>query len=145
MLNFDKNHVGADLSQIKEKLNKLIDSTGFVIGVVTLSSVLITGGIYVTGNAIKEHSADAAEISTVVIVNNDNALLVDFVEDGKYGLNARSFKTTSDDTIIVNDDNCTIVEGENSHEKAEEIARSLVGEDGQITYYDEAETYSKNR
>jgi len=53
--------------------------------------------------------------------------------------------TSTGDKLVVDYDSVKFIDGENSHEKAETIAQALISESGQITCYDEVQSYGKTR
>lgn len=154
MLEFNQEHKLIDLSTIKEKTNRSKNAGKVTLCGILVSSVLLLSGCSHThANASKNKDIS----STAIIMENGNAIIVDLQSYEKYVKDIGSIKydeyamdknfvlyTSSGDKLIVDFASVKIIEGENSHEKAEFIAESLINENGQITDYDEKE-YSKTK
>ncbi len=139
MLEFNHEHIGMDLSQIRSKVSKAKN-----VGKVMLAGVTISAGLLLSGccNA-KEDNLNVT--SSAIIMENGNAMVVDIVD--YYYTNHRLCRltTVSGDELLVDYASFKLIMGEDSHEKAETIAQSLIGENGEVTCYDEVETFGKTR
>lgn len=164
MLEFNQEHVGADLSQIKSKTSKAKNAGKVMLAGAVLSSVILLSGCD-NSNAVTNEQPSIEQpviTSSAIIMENGNAMIVDVTEvrsfrvyssayspeeGGKFEDSERTYalRAVSGDELIVNYDSFKLVSGENSHEKAETIAQSLISENGQITCYDEVETFGKTR
>lgn len=173
MLEFNQEHKAADLSAIESKTKKVKYAGKVMLCGITLSAVLILSGCSnsntntdVQSNPVEPTitSSDAVEptiTSTAIIMENGNAMIVDLQSYQKYiderdSMDLVSLATVADDRtwilytstgdkILVDFDSVKFIEGEDSHEKAETIAQSLISESGQITCYDEVQSYGKTK
>ena len=140
MLEFNKDHMAADLSAIKPKTKKLKNIGRVVICGIALSSVLVLGG------CTYKKSVDNSPVATAIVFQNDNAMLMDlskYYGESPYGRPVADVYDMDGDRLLLGLDHTIIVTGENSHQKAEKTAENLVGGNGKITYYDEDEDYEK--
>lgn len=156
MLNFNQNHLAADLTAISQKNQKAKKSGKVMLSGIILSAVLLLSGCGKTNEEVRNEVATTTPITAIIMVNG-NAMIVDLQSYEKASrhtaatLNAVandrtwSLYTTTGDTLLVDYSSVQFIQGENSHEKAETIAEALVGETGQITCYDEVQTYGKTR
>ena len=147
MLEFNQEHKAADLSAIKSKTEKIKNVGKVMICGIVLSSVLLLSGCSPskTQSEVVDNSTPAA---TAIIITNDNALLVDLSEydnDYSYGQSVADVRDMDGDRLLLGHDYTIIVTGENSHQKAEEMAEGLIGDKGEIICYDEAENHGKTR
>ena len=162
MLEFNQEHKVADLTAIKSKTEKARKSGKVMLAGVLLSAVLLLSGCtsQVTNTNQQENIVQPVTSSTAIIMENGNALIVDLQSCEKYieKLEKRAptsttisndpiwvLHTFSGDELLVGFNSVKFVEGENSHEKAETIAQALIGENGEITCYDEIQSHSKTR
>ncbi len=160
MLEFNKEHKVADLSAIKSKTEKVKSAGKVVLCGITISAVLLLSGCddsYTKNDFKRESTVVESNItSSAIIMENGNALIVDLESYKKWSKDGGAnywdtitndriwvLYTTSGDKLFVDFDSVKFIEGENSHEKAETIAESLISENGHITCYDEVETYGK--
>ena len=67
----------------------------------------------------------------------------DVDKDGKW----QTIDSSTGDTLIFDSTHTQVlvVDGKDSHEKAKEIAATLIDEDGTVTYYDEEKPYTRTR
>ena len=139
MLEFNQNHKVADISSIR---HKLVKTGGRVLfGGVLISSVLLLGGC-------GTKKQDDVPTATIIIITNDDALLMDlswYDKSYDYGQSVAQVKDMDGNKLLISHDNAIIVNGDCSHEKAEQIAEKLVGEKGKVVCYDEIKTYSKRK
>ena len=112
-----------------------------------------------TNTDVQSNAVEPTITSSAIIMENGNAMIVDLQSYQKYteergsGRNYSTFAedrtwilyTSTGDKILVDFDSVKFIEGEDSHEKAETIAQSLISENGQITCYDEVQSYGKTR
>lgn len=160
MLEFNHEHVGADLSQIKSKISRAKKVGKVMLAGVALSAVMLLSGCS-NSNAITNEQSGVEQpviTSSAIIMENGNAMIVDVQSYQKYVGEQGStlydtlaedrtwiLYTSNGDKLLVDFDSVKFIEGEDSHEKAETIAQALIGENGQITCYDEVETFGKTR
>ena len=127
---------------------------------IMLSAVLLLSGC---GNEVTNTNQQTDVVqpitsSTAIIMENGNAMIVDLQSYDKYtrvmGANRYStyaedrtwiLYTSTGDKLLVDFDSVKFIEGEDSHEKAETIAQALISENGQVTCYDEVQSYGKTR
>ena len=96
--------------------------------------------------------------TSAIIMEDGNAMIVDLCAYEKYtesrGAGAPAtlaedklwtLYTSTGDVIIVDYNSVKIITGEDSHEKAETIAESLISENGKITCYNEIKEYGKSK
>lgn len=159
MLEFDQGHKVADLSAIKFKTEKTKK-----IGKVRLCGIMLSGVLLLSGcgrNVTNiNQQTDVTQqntSSTAIIMENGNAMIVDVIQIYSfrtYSVDHLKFNdskisyvltTVSGDELIVDYNNFKLISGEDSHEKAETIAQALISENGEITCYDEIESYGKTR
>ena len=143
MLEFNQNHKIADTSSIRHKLVK----TG---GKVLLCGILISSILLLSGCGEKKESTNdnLTPVATVIIMTNDNALLMDlswYDRDYSYGQSVAKVKDMDGDKLILGHEDAIIVVGENSHEKAKQMAESLVGEKGEVICHDEMQNHGKSK
>ena len=156
MLEFNSEHKAVDISTIKSKTEKAKKIGKVMLCGVTLSAVLLLSGCK-TLNTNAEQITPQTQ-STAIIMENGNALITDLQSYVKYTKDLGSshyqvyasdktwvLYTTTGDKLLVDYDSVKIIEGEDSHEKAETIAQALIGENGQVTCYDEAQSHGKTR
>ena len=160
MLEFNQEHKAADLSTIKSKTEKVKSAGKVMLCGITLSAVLLLSGCSNsntnTNTDVQSNVVEPTITSSAIIMENGNAIIIDlesykkWTDDGGSEYwdtigNDRTWVlyTTSGDKMLVDFDSVKFIEGENSHEKAETIAQSLLSENVQITCYDEVETYGK--
>lgn len=150
MLEFNQEHKGVDLSTIKEKTKKSKKTGKIILCGILISSVLLLSGC---GSETKKQQADIPSNITAIIMENGNALLIDLKSYDDKTLTVNGAKqdkawclhTIDGDTILIDFNSAKFVEGENSHEKAEFIAQSLIDENGKITCYDDEQSYGKTK
>lgn len=158
MLEFNQEHKAADLSAIKLKTNKVKNAGKVRICGIALSAVLLLSGCTKSATNNEQSIVNEPSItSTAIIMENGNAMIVDITdvrslkvlsEDRKMFDNSeRTYVliTASGDEIVVDYESLKLIKGEDSHEKAETIAQSLISENGHITCYDEVQAYGKTR
>ena len=160
MLEFNHEHVVADLSQIKSKTSKAKKAGKVMLAGVSLSAVMLLSGCG-NSNAVTNEQPNVEQpviTSSAIIMENGNAMIVDLQSYQKYseerGATLYSIiaedrtwilYTSNGDKLLVDFDSVKFIEGEDSHEKAETIAQVLIDENGRITCYDEVETFEKTR
>ena len=160
MLEFNQEHKAADLSAIKSKTEKVKNAGKVMLCGITLSAVLLLSGCSNsnTNTDVQSNAVEPTITSSAIIMENGNAMIVDLQSYQKYAEergaeNYATFAedrtwilyTSTGDKILVDFDSVKFIEGEDSHEKAETIAQSLISENGQITCYDEVQSYGKTR
>lgn len=144
MLEFNQNHKVADTSSIRHKLVK----TG---GKVLLCGILISSILLLSGCSAKKEEPtndSLTPVATAIIMTNDNALLMDlswYDKDYSYGQSVAQVKDMDGDKLLLGHEDAIIVVGENSHEKAELMAETLVGEKGEVICYDEMQNHGKSK
>lgn len=162
MLEFNQEHKVADLSAIKFKIKNVKNAGKVIFCGITLSAVLLLSGCSKsnTNTDVQSNAVEPTITSSVsaIIMENGNAMIVDLQSYKKYTKEIGSVHyevfaedrtwvlyTSTGDKILVDFDSVKFIEGEDSHEKAETIAQSLISENGQITCYDEVQSYGKTR
>lgn len=160
MLEFNQEHKVVDLSEIKSKTEKSRKTGKVMLCGIMISAVLLLSGC-------KNEEANTNQqinivqpntSSTAIIMENGNALIVDlqsydkYIRDmgaGKYDTYAVDrtwiLYTSTGDKLLVDFDSVKFVDGEDSHKKAETIAQALISENGEVTCYDEVQSYGKTR
>lgn len=165
MLEFNHEHVVADLSQIKSKTSKAKKAGKVMLAGVSLSAVMLLSGCG-NSNAVTNEQPNVEQpsveqpviTSSAIIMENGNAMIVDLQSYQKYSEERGATRystfaedrtwilyTSNGDKLLVDFDSVKFIEGEDSHEKAETIAQVLIDENGRITCYDEVETFVKTR
>jgi len=155
MLEFNQEHKAADLSAIKSKIEKVKNAGIVKFCGITLSAVLLLSGCSNPITGVKSNAVEPTITSTAIIMENGNAMIVDLQSYQKYTEEQDGWSniatdrtwilyTSTGDKILVDFDSVKFIEGEDSHEKAETIAESLIGEEGRITCYGEVQ-YEKTR
>lgn len=160
MLEFNQEHKVADLSAIKSKTEKAKKTGKVMLCGIMLSAVLLLSGC---GNEVTNTNQQTDVVqpitsSTAIIMENGNAMIVDLQSYDKYtrdmgAINYSTYAedrtwilyTSTGDKLLVDFDSVKFIEGEDSHEKAETIAQALISENGQVTCYDEVQSYGKTR
>ena len=160
MLEFNQEHEVADLSAIKSKTEKAKKTGKVMLCGIMLSAVLLLSGC---GNEVTNTNQQTDVVqpitsSTAIIMENGNAMIVDLQSYDKYtrdmgAINYSTYAedrtwilyTSTGDKLLVDFDSVKFIEGEDSHEKAETIAQALISENGQVTCYDEVQSYGKTR
>lgn len=160
MLEFNHEHVGADLSQIKSKTSRAAKVGKVMLAGVALSSAMLLSGCGNSNAVTNEQSSVEQPVitSSAIIMENGNAMIVDLQSYQKYSIDQGSTRWASyeedrtwvlyastGDKLLIDYDSVKFVDGEDSHKKAETIAQALIGENGQITCYDEVKTFGKTR
>jgi len=160
MLEFNQEHKVADLSAIKLKTEKARKTGKVIICGIALSSVLLLSGCGNSNVVANEQPSIEQPVitSSAIIMENGNAMVVDLQSYKKYTVDQGSSRwssyeedrtwvlyTSTGDKLVVDYDSVKFIDGENSHEKAETIAQALISESGQITCYDEVQSYGKTR
>ena len=147
MLEFNKEHKAADLSAIKSKTERIKNVGKVMLCGIALSSVLLLSGCN-HPETQKEVVDNSTPVATAIIITNDNALLIDlstYDSDYSYGQSVADVSDMDGDRLLLGHDYTIIVTGKNSHQKAEEMAESLIGDKGEIICYDETKNYGKTR
>lgn len=153
MLEFNQEHIFADLTEIKKKTEMAKKTGKVVLAGITLSAVLLLSGCG------SEEQVDVQNISsTAIIMENGNALLVDLESYMKYSedIGATRYRTLAEDRtwvlytslgdkLLVDNESVKFIEGEDAHQRAEIIAQSLISENGQISCYDDVLSHSETR
>lgn len=160
MLEFNNEHKMADLSAIKLKTEKARKNGKVMLCGIMLSAVILLSGCK---NEIANTNEQIDIVqktisSTAIIMENGNAVIIDLKSYDKYtrDMGTSGYDTIANDRIwvlytstgdklLVDFDSVKFIDGENSHEKAEIIAQSLISENGQVTCYDEVQNYGKTR
>jgi len=153
MLEFNNEHKTADISSIKPKINRAQNAGKVILCGIVISSLLLFSGC---GNLVNKEQPIIT--STAIIMENGNAMIVELqsyrktptgstvTDEGLLKLTRLALTTIDGDILIVDSDvnrSLKIIEGKNSREKAEMMAQNLLGENGKISFYGEAETYGK--
>ena len=144
MLEFNQNHKVADTSSIR---HKLVKSGGKVL----LCGILISSILLLSGCGAKKEeptNGNLTPVATAIIMTNDNALLMDlswYDKDYSYGQSVAQVEDMDGDKLLLGHEYAIIVVGENSHEKAEQMAETLVGEKGEVICYDEMQNHGKSK
>lgn len=136
MLEFNQTHKGADMSSIKPKLEKVKQLGKVVLGGITVSSVILLSGC---------EARNKAPQTAIITENGSNAIVVDVEESLCKNSLTWQLTTMSGDIIYVSTEDVKLINGEDSHAKAEEMAKLLVGENGTVTCYDEVSTFNKSK
>ena len=151
MLNYDEEHKAADLSPIKSKLKKFWKACKEEVAVIIVGgvglSIAVVFGISLIHLALREPSTPTyPNRGTAIVTQGDNALLIDINDYHREKSTNMLMGTEYGDliyltledgsTYIGNVNNTQIIKGEDSHEKAETIAQTLIGENGTIVDYD---------
>lgn len=133
MLEFNDKHKIADISSVKKRTS-LNTGKALVCGILISSMILFSG---CGASEVNEEYNPEVE-GTVILLNDDSAVVMDYVEQyyGKTSARENKFEAVDGTKYSVATENSMICTGENHHEKAEEMARSLVGPDGSVTCYD---------
>jgi len=144
MLEFNQNHKVIDSSAIKSKTEKARKTGKVMVYGILLSGVLLLSGCR------KNKEEQPIITSTAIIMENGNAMIVDLQSYEHSSVDYRDEKmwflyTSTGDRLLVDFTSVQFIDGENSHEKAETIAQALIGENGQLTCYDEVQSYGKTR
>ena len=160
MLEFSQEHKVADFSAIKSKTEKAKKTGKVMLCGIMLSAVLLLSGCgnEVTNTNQQTDFVQPITSSTAIIMENGNAMIVDLQSYDKYtrDMGATHYSiyaedriwilyTSTGDKLLVDFDSVKFIEGEDSHEKAETIAQALISENGQVTCYDEVQSYGKTR
>lgn len=168
MLEFNQDHKVADLSTIKSKTEQARKLGKVMLCGSMLSAVLLLSGCgnqettdMVQNETNTNQQTDALQpitSSTAIIMENGNAMIVDLQSYVKYTNDRGSSSystfaedrtwvlyTSTGDKLLVDFDSVKFIEGEDSHEKAETIAQALISESGQVTCYDEVQSYGKTK
>lgn len=120
-------------------------STALVLG--SIISCLALSGCGMSNS--KQNSEKDIETGTAILVENKDAILIKLYEPNYNGYRTSVIdryiilETASGDKILVDQRSVQIIIGENSYEKAEAIAESLVDESGQIINYDDMQKTRK--
>ena len=120
-------------------------STALVLG--SIISCLALSGCGMSNS--KQNSEKDIETGTAILVENKDAILIKLHEPNYNGYRTSAIDryiilgTASGDKILVDQRSVQIIIGENSYEKAEAIAESLVDESGQIINYDDMQKTRK--
>lgn len=120
-------------------------STALVLG--SIISCLALSGCGMSNS--KQNSEKDIETGTAILVENKDAILIKLYEPNYNGYRTSAtdryiiLETASGDKILVDQRSVQIIIGENSYEKAEAIAESLVDESGQIINYDDMQKTRK--
>ena len=120
-------------------------STALVLG--SIISCLALSGCGLSNS--KQNSEKDIETGTAILVENKDAILIKLYEPNYNGYRTSAIdryiilETASGDKILVDQRSVQIIIGENSYEKAEAIAKSLVDESGQIINYDDMQKTRK--
>lgn len=144
MLEFNEQHKSADLSSIKPKLDRAKQ-----IGKVAICGILISATLLLSGCAnIDKYTAEKitnSEITyTAIQMENGNALIID-IERSTISGNIINLTTTSGEVLIASAETTKILKCENSREIAENLAESLIAENGRITYYEDIIDLGRSR
>ena len=135
MLEFNKEHVGADLSQIKPKISRAQNTGKAVLAGIIISSILLLSGcgnynMVDTKFTFNKAIIFGEDCATIIVIEKwtdyDGEQLQIQTKDGAYIL------TSSYDTKLIDDRKSDI--------SAEDLIRSIKGEDVQINYLDDAAT-----
>lgn len=160
MLEFNQEHKAADLSAIKSKTEKVKNAGKVMLCGITISAVLLLSGCpnSNTNTDVQSNVVEPTITSSAIIMENGNAMIVDLQCYKKYSedLGSSLYQASADDRtwvlytetgdrILIDFDSVKFIEGKDAHEKAETIAQSLISENGQITCYDEVQSYGKTR
>ena len=144
MLEFNEQHKSADLSAIKPKLERAKK-----IGKTTLCGILVASMLLFSGCGMKKpnESIGQTEQVTAIVFHDENAIIMDLDKYCYYGTTAQNILlyTTTGEMHIVSVENAHVIEGENSKEIAEVMARKLVGENGTLSYYEEIAQNNKTK
>ena len=111
------------------------------VATAVLTSTLLTGcGSNGDGN-VKNNRNDNYITLAIVLVDNTATIM----EVGYYHVSGGyTFIDYSNGTSIAGS-NIMIVKGFKEYSEVEEFARSLVGEDGEVNYYDPGKVYTRTR
>ena len=116
--------------EIRNKTKK-IQSYGKVAACgLALTTSLLLGGC--ESNDTQEENFNY----TAVIITNEDALIMDF-KSFRYTDGYIRITNMDGDVIILSYENTIIIYGDNTHEKAVNMAEKLVGDNGKVVYYDE--------
>ena len=137
MLEFNEKHKIADISSVKKRTS-LNTGKAIVCGILISSMILFSGCGASEVNA--EYNPDVE--GTIILLNDNSAVVMDYVDQnyGKNSARASTYEAVDGTKYRVATENSVLCTGENHHEKAEEMARSLVGPDGNVTCYGMDET-----
>ncbi len=160
MLEFNQEHKVADLSSIKSKTEKVKYAGKVMLSGITISAILLLSGCSAsnTNTDGKSNEVEQTIPTSAIIMEDGNAMIVDLCAYEKYtesrggGAPATlaedklwTLYTSTGDIIIVDYNSVKIIMGEDSHEKAETIAESLISENGKITCFNEIKEYGKSK
>ena len=150
MLGYNNEHKVADLSTIRRsKKGKAIYMGKILLYGVALSSFLLLSGCSRTYATDRYNTGDpvpgAEPIATIIVFENGNAKLMDLCDFTYNSGDIFSVHDMEGNHYVFADDYSMIINGEGSHERAEEWAYDLVGENGKVTWIDEKKSNVKTR
>lgn len=145
MVEFNNSHKMADLSIIETRKEKIKKYGKSLMCGTMISSMLLFSGCNVKDSNVKDSDLP---IATAIIITNNNALIMDLSDyDNNYsnGQSIAYIKNMNGDKLRIGHEDIIILDGEGSHQKAEEMAEFLIGETGEVICYDESNNFSRTK
>ena len=132
MLEFDNEHVSADLSQINKKSsnNKRIGKKILLVGILITSLLLLSGCNY-------DLFDTKYTFNKAIIFGDDCATIVEIKKWTDYDGEQLQIETNDGTFILTSSFDTKLIDDRKSDIKAEDIVKAIKGEDVKINYLDD--------
>lgn len=140
MLEFNKEHISADLSQVKSKIDNAKKVGKIMLAGVAISSTLLLSGCGNYTILDTKYSFNKA-----IIFDEDSATIIEIEKWTDYDGEQLQLQTKDGAFILTSSYDTKLMDDRNSDISAEDLVRSLKGDDVQINYLGESVSKEKSR
>lgn len=140
MLEFNKEHIGADLSQVKSKIDNAKKVGKIMLAGVAISSTLLLSGCGNYTILDTKYSFNKA-----IIFDEDSATIIEIEKWTDYDGEQLQLQTKDGAYILTSSYDTKLMDDRNSDISAEDLVRSLKGDDVQINYLGDSVSKEKSR
>ena len=140
MLEFNKEHISADLSQVKSKIDNAKK-----VGKIMLAGVAISSTLLLSGCGNYTILDTKYTYNKAIIFDEDSATIIEIEKWTDYDGEQLQIQTKDGAYILTSSYDTKLMDDRNSDISAEDLVRSLKGDDVQINYLGDAVSKGKSR
>lgn len=140
MLEFNKEHISADLSQVKSKIDNAKK-----VGKIMLAGVAISSTLLLSGCGNYTILDTKYTYNKAIIFDEDSATIIEIEKWTDYDGEQLQLQTKDGAYILTSSYDTKLMDDRNSDISAEDLVRSLKGDDVQINYLGDSVNKEKSR
>ena len=140
MLEFNKEHISADLSQVKSKIDNAKK-----VGKIMLAGVAISSTLLLSGCGNYTILDTKYTFNKAIIFDEDSATIIEIEKWTDYDGEQLQLQTKDGAYILTSSYDTKLMDDRNSNISAEDLVRSLKGDDVQINYLGDSASKGKSK